>query len=310
MGKTFKATVLASTTALTMAISGPAVAGGVLKLAVADWTGGAVACQILANVLEMELDYKIKHITIPSGTAVFEAMAAGDIDVGCEMWPSYNPAKGDFFIDYGGEHIETLGENGVIGASSYYVPRYLVEGDNAPAKGLKTFADLADHVEVFKTLETGDKGRLIGCPAANWQCEDQARADANGVPFEAVALGSETAHWAEMQGAFKRGEPLAYAWEPHWIHAELDLVALELDENTDGACWPKCGWPQDVTINYGRTGLADEHPEAAAMITKSSISNAMQNAIVLEIDVKGRDIEEVVEEWMAANESVWKSWLQ
>ena len=31
--------------------------------------------------------------------------------------------------------------------------------------------------------------------------------------------------------------------------------------------------------------------------------------MIYEIDVKKRDVEEVVDEWMAANESIWRQWL-
>lgn len=289
-----------------------ASAQGRLTFAVPDWTGGAVGCKVIANILEREYKYKIKHVEIPSGPATLEAIAGGDIDVGCEFWPSYNPSKGEYFAEWGGPGtIKTLGENGVIGKSSYYVPRYLVEGDGAPAADLKHFSDLANYVDLFKTVESGGKGRLIGCPAANWECDDQARADAYGVDFEAVALGSETAHWAEMQGAFAREEAfVAYAWEPHWIHAELDLVALELDDYGDGSAWPKSGWAVDVTVNYGAATLEGKHDDALQLIRNSSIPNDIQAGMIYDVDINGRDIDDVVEEWLDNNEATWKAWIQ
>ena len=47
----------------------PASAGGLLKAPVADWTGGAVTCEIIHKILENEMGYKIKRITMPSGPA-------------------------------------------------------------------------------------------------------------------------------------------------------------------------------------------------------------------------------------------------
>ena len=289
-----------------------ASAQGRLTFAVPDWTGGAVGCKMVAKILEREYKYKIKHVEIPSGPATLEAIAGGDIDVGCEFWPSYNPSKSEYFTEWGGPGtIKVLGENGVIGKSAYYVPRYLVEGDDAPAKDLKTFADLSNYVDLFATVESGGKGRLIGCPAANWECDDQLRADAYGVDFEAVALGSETAHWAEMQGAFKRGEAfVAYAWEPHWIHAELDLVALELDDYGDGSAWPRSGWAVDVTVNYGAATLEGKHDAALDLIRNSTMPNSVQAGLIYDVDINGRDVEEVVDEWLDANEATWKAWVQ
>ena len=45
-----------------------------------DWTGGAVTCKIAQILLEQELGYKVKAISMPSGPGVYEAIAAGDLD--------------------------------------------------------------------------------------------------------------------------------------------------------------------------------------------------------------------------------------
>ena len=153
------ATLLAST----MSFNTVAHAQGRLNAAVADWTGAVVTGRLLMTILEREYDYKINYIELPSGNATLEAIAGGDIDMGFEYWPSYNPAKGTWFEEWGGPGtVKIVGETGVIGKSSYYVPRYLVEGDDAVAKDLKHFSDLAHYVYLFATVETGGQGRLSG----------------------------------------------------------------------------------------------------------------------------------------------------
>jgi len=74
------ATLLASTLSFNTA----AQAQGRLTAAVADWTGAIVTCRIVTTILEREYDYKIKHVELPSGNATMEAIAGGDIDMGCE----------------------------------------------------------------------------------------------------------------------------------------------------------------------------------------------------------------------------------
>lgn len=296
--------------AMALGFGTAASAQGVLTVPVADWTGGAVTCKVLQIILEDEMGYKVKRITIPSGPGLREGIRAGDLDFGCESWPSYDSTKEAYMTMFGGDgSVDVFGEAGIIGISSYYVPRYVVEGDGAVAPDLKSLADLNKYVDVFKTLETGDKGRLIGCPTAAWECRDQERLDLNGINFHAVELGSETAHWAEMQAAYKRGEPfVAYAWAPHWIHAALDMVSVELPAHDD-AKWPATGWAKDVTINYGRPALRTEHPKVVQLIENSYLTNDMQAGMILAIDVDGRDIDEVVRDWMAANEDVWRAWI-
>lgn len=288
----------------------PVSAAGVLTVPEPDWTGGMVTCRILTTILEEQMGYKIKRVTIPSGPAVFESIRSGDFDFACETWPSYNAIKSNYLTEWGGDgSIAKLGDAGIIGASGYYVPRYLVEGADAKAPDLKTFQDLNKYVDLFKALETGDKGKVLGCPVAAWACDDQARLDALGVNFQAVELGSETAHWAEMQAAYKRHEPfVAYAWEPHWIHATLDLVSLTLP-GYDEAKWPATGWAEDVTFNMGNPSMLTDHADAAKLIGNSHLSNAEQAGMILAIDVDGKDIDDVVHDWLAKNESTWKAWM-
>lgn len=295
---------------MTFSASAPAEAGGLLTVPDADWTGGQVTCKILQFILEDEMNYKVKRIVLPAGPGVFEGMRSGDLDFACESWPSYSPSKDQYVAEWGGDGtVIKLGDAGIIGASGYYVPRYLVEGANAKAPDLKKLTDLNNYVDLFKAIGTGDQGRIVGCPVAAWACEDTARMELLGVDFMAVELGSETAHWAEMQAAYKRGEPFVfYAWEPHWIHASLDLVSLEMPPHSDEA-WPATGWAVDITFNYGRPGMLTEHPAASQLIINSSLSNDQQAGMILAIDVDGRDIDEVVREWMVANEDTWRAWI-
>ncbi len=307
-----KRTIIAAASTLVLGIlaTGTSNAAGVLNSPVNDWTGGAVSCEIVNQIVENEMGFKVKRIVMPSGPGRDEAIRSGDLDYGCELWPSYSVSNTERLEENGGDgSIVKLGDTGVVGVSSYYVPRYMVEGDDAPAPDLKTWEDMNQYAELFKTLESGDKGRLLGCPAASWLCEDAARMEALGLNYEAVELGSEAAHWAEMQAAYKRKEPfIAYAWEPHWIHAALDLVKVELPEYSEEA-WPATGWARDVTYNFGNPDFVSENPEIAELISNFELSNDMQAPLILAVDVDGKDIDEVVSEWLAANEETWKAWL-
>lgn len=300
----------ASTLALSMAVSAPAAAGGLLKSAVADWTGGAVTCEIIHQILESEMDYKVKRIVMPSGPGLREAVRAGDIDYACELWPSYDSTKEKYVTEYGGDgSVMKIADAGIVGVSSYYVPRYLVEGADAKAPDLKSWEDLNKYSDLFKTLETGDKGRLIGCPVAAWDCDDTKRAEILGLNYDVTELGSEAAHWAEMKAAYARKEPfVAYAWEPHWIHASLDLVKVELPAYSDDG-WPGTGWAEDVTYNYGNPDLVTKHPDVVELITNFRLTNSQQAPMILAIDVDGKEMDEVVTEWLKANEATWKAWL-
>lgn len=305
-----KYTLTLAAGALALGLSAPAQAGGLLKAPVADWTGGAVTCEIIHQILEREMGYKVKRITMPSGPGVYEGLRAGDLDFACEGWPSYSPSKDKYIKDYGGDGtVARFADSGIVGQSGYFVPRYMVEGDGAVAPDLKSYKDLNKHAALFKTLETGEKGRLIGCPVAAWLCMDKERLEGLKVDFKIVELGSETAHWAEIQAAYKRKEPfIAYAWQPHWIFATMDLVEIELPAHSKDA-WPASDWPEDVTYNYGRPGLADDHPDVVTLIKNFRLSNDEQAPMIKAIDIDGGDIEEVVSQWLKNNGAKWKAWL-
>ena len=207
-----------------------------LHAAIADWTGGIITCEVAVAILEREMGYKIKQTVFPSGTGLWEAIAAGELDFACESWPSYAEADDVMFNEdliYDGKVVKSykgdgtvdlLGTTGIIGMSDYWIPRYAAE-----ELGIKTWRDLNKHKAKFATIETGGKGRLIGCPVAGWNCHDQKRLDLLGIDFQADELGTEAAAIAEAKAAYMRKEPfLLYLWEPHWFFGAYDMVGVNL----------------------------------------------------------------------------------
>ncbi|MDC0163704.1 hypothetical protein OAI48_02460 [Candidatus Pelagibacter sp.] len=304
-----------------------------LIASVADWTGGEITCQVAVVMLEEELGYKVKRIVFPSGTGLWEAIAAGEIDFGCESWPSYAEAdtvmmKGPLIYDgdtkfmYEGDgSIKLLGTTGIIGMSDYYIPRYAAE-----SLGIKSWKDLNKHKDKFATIETGSRGRLIACPVAGWNCHDQKRLDLLGIDFQADELGTEAAAVAEAVAAYQRKEPfLLYLWEPHWFFGAYDMVGVNLPANKTcetfteannwkdcgDKAWPATGWAKDYTFNYGNpeTFAKPEHAKAAEFFTKMKFENVDQAVMLVEIKQKNRDLKEVVKEWKDANPDKWKSWI-
>ncbi len=315
--KLFKTSmVTASIIVAAMAVSGSAnAAKGLLKMHEGDWTGNLVTCKILQIILEDEMDYKVKRTFLPAGPVVYEAIVGGELDIACEGWPSYNPSKEVYMKEYGGDgQVAKLGDAGIVGASGWFVPRYVIEGDaargiKAVAPDLKSWKDLNKYKDVFATPETAPKGRVVECPVAAWECDSANRVSGLGLDYEAVILGSDTAQWAELEGAYSRGEPiLMYAWEPHWIHAKYDLVSIELPAYSADA-WPATTWPEDVTYNYGSVDLEKDHPDVYHLVVNQNLTNLQQSGMILEVDVNGVDLDVAVRKWMKENESVWRAWM-
>jgi ABC-type proline/glycine betaine transport system substrate-binding protein len=312
---------------------GTANAAKRLHAAIADWTGGIITCEVAVAILEREMGYKIKQTVFPSGTGLWEAIAAGELDFACESWPSYAEADDVMFNEdliYDGKVVKSykgdgtvdlLGTTGIIGMSDYWIPKYA-----ADELGIKTWRDLNKHKAKFATIETGGKGRLIGCPVAGWNCHDQKRLDLLGIDFQADELGTEAAALAEASAAYERKEPfLLYLWEPHWFFGAYDMVGVGLPEHktcdsfTEAnnwkdcgtAAWPATGWAKDYTFNYGNpaTFAKPENAKAAEFFTKMKFDNADQAVMLVEVKQKNRDLKEVVKEWKDANPDKWSSWI-
>jgi glycine betaine/proline transport system substrate-binding protein len=303
-----------------------------LTAAVADWTGGEITCQVAVSMLEEELGYKVKRVVFPSGTGLWEAIAAGEIDFACESWPSYAEAdtvmmKGPLVYDgktmfnYEGDgSIELLGTTGIIGLSDYYIPKYA-----ADKYGIKSWKDLNKHKDKFATIESGSKGRLIACPVAGWNCHDQKRLDLLGIDFEAAELGTETAALAEAQAAYDRGEAfLLYLWEPHFFFGKNEMVGVKLpaykycDDFTEANnwkdcgtnAWPATGWDKDYTMNYMNPEVMSkpENADAVAFFKKMKFANTDQAKMLVRVGDDGLSVEEAVQEWKDSS-SDWKNWL-
>ena len=328
-----KISALILSVALLIGSFGQANAAKRLHAAIADWTGGIITCEVAVAILEREMGYKIKQTVFPSGTGLWEAIAAGELDFACESWPSYAEAdtvmlKEDLIYEgkvvgtYSGDgSVDLLGTAGIIGMSDYWIPRYAAE-----ELGIKTWKDLNKHKAKFATIESGNRGRLIGCPVAGWNCHDQKRLDLLGIDFQADELGTEAAAIAEAKAAYMRKEPfLLYLWSPHWFFGEYDMVGVQLPEHktcdsfTEAnnwkdcgtAAWPATGWAKDYTFNYGNpeTFAKAEHAKAAEFYTKMKFENADQAVMLVEVKQKNRDLKEVVAEWKKNNPNKWKSWL-
>ncbi len=306
---------LAAAIALTAALTpAPASARGELKVVEPDWTGGAITCRIIEFIIR-DWGYQVRRIPIPSGPAVMDSVRAGETDYSCESWTSHRAARERYIQQFGGDGTVThLGEVGLVGRSGYYVPRYLVRGDKkrkikARASKLKSWKQLNKYRKLFATKETGKRGRLVGCPLAEWNCKDVARMAHLGLNFKPVKLGSVEEHWAEVKAAYKRGAPfIAYAWEPHWIHAELDLVEVKLPQYSENE-WPATDWPADKPFNFANPAFVAKHPQVAKLIENMTLTNAQQAEMIHEVEVKKRKLDDVVWEWLSSNQGVWQKWI-
>ena len=55
--------------------------------------------------------------------------------------------------------------------------------------------------------------------------------------------------------------------------------------------------------------MKDKWPKAYAAIKAFNIDNAEMGAMITAVDLEGKTVEGVADEWMVANEARWKAWI-
>lgn len=301
------ARTVATAAALAAGLAGAAPADEAVKIAINEWTGQALSAKI-AGALFQEMGLEVEYVTA-GAVPQFAAFADGSLHVNPETWSNN---LGDIFpkaVESG--DIVIVGNLGLEPKEGWFYPPYME--DKCP--GLPDYSALYDCAQAFAAADTFPNGRLITYPA-DWGTRSTDLVAAIDLPFQPVAGGSEGAMVAEMKAAVAAEQPMIMMfWQPHWIFADIDLNLVEWDRySADCESGPQsrgdaCGFAQAEVQKIASKGFRDSHPAAYAAYEKMSLSNDLQNALIKKVDQDGMSVEDAVAEWMAANESTWKSWV-
>jgi glycine betaine/proline transport system substrate-binding protein len=305
------AAALLATASMAQAGSVPE-SGDPIKLALNEWTGQLVSTYIYGSVLE-KMGYKVEYVTA-GAVPQYEAMATGNITANPENWDNN---VGDIYPKaIASGDLILIGPLGLKSIESWVYPSYMEE----QCPGLPDWKALVNCPEVFGTPETLPNGRVIDYPA-DWGSRAAPLIEALGMPYVAIPGGSEGAMVAEIKGAVAAKEPvLVMFWAPHWLFSEIEMKWVDLPPHeegcdTDPAKGPipdktgDCSRPQANISKVAWKGMQDKWPAAYKVLQAMSIDNDLQQKLILEVDNKGRDIKEVIAEWMSQNESVWQDWI-
>ena len=280
-----------------------------IRIPINEWTGQHLSAHITGTLFQ-KAGYEVEYVTA-GAVPQFAAIAQGDLDVQPETWTNN---VGDIYpkaVEAG--DIVVVGSLGLQPRESWIVPPYMAE----KCPGLPSYEALYDCAQAFASADTFPKGRLITYPA-DWGTRSKDVVAQIGIPFEPVAGGSEGAMIAEIRSAIANEDPLLMMfWQPHWLFAEFEFDWIEFDA-VDGECVEEsgqtrgsaCGFQQATIDKIMSKDFADKWPGAAVLFEQLTIENDTMNALMLEVDQKGRDLEEVVAEWVAANEATWTPWVE
>ena len=113
---------------------------------------------------------------------------------------------------------------------------------------------------------------------------------------------------------------MLWVYVPHWAASKYEGEFVEFPPYS-AECYNDpsvginpnaaydCGKPRGPIWKVAWAGLEGKWPGAATAIRNFTVTNDDMGAMVAAVDLDGKSVDDVVAAWMAANESVWKSWI-
>ena len=234
--------------------------------------------------------------TIP----LLEDLALGNVDIMMELWRSNAGSKWDAVLADG--QVVDLGTNYDDAVQGWYVPRFLVEGEGAPAAGLKKVSDLPKYKDLFKDPDDPSKGRFYNC-VKGWLCEgSNTQKLANfglNKHYNNYRPTSSAALAAAIIKAHKLKTPiLTYYWEPTWMMGKFDMVRLDAGYSRS-----------DV-----RVGVSGRFNRSAPKLTKflkryETDSDTVSEALAYIQDHDGATADDAAVNFLKTRESTWTQWV-
>ena len=283
-----------------------------LKLTLHDWSGQLINTQIMGAVLE-EAGYNVEYVQADY-IAQFAGLKTGDLTLAMEIWATTGQEALDEAVATG--KVENVGETGLQAIEEWWYPLYMKER----CPGLPDWKALQACASEFATPETAPKGRYVGGPVT-WGGFDDERVEALGLDFEVVHAGTDAALFAELESAYQRQAPvILWVYVPHWAPAKYEGEFVEFPPYTP-ECYSDpswgvnpdkaydCGKPRGPIWKAAWAGMKDKWPGAHKIVQAYTLTNEEMSAMVGEVDLDGKSVEDVVNAWMDANESRWQGWI-
>ncbi|MFO7497570.1 MAG: ABC transporter substrate-binding protein [Desulfobacterales bacterium] len=292
------------------------------------WDSVQVHNRIAAFIIEKGLGHPVKYVqgeTIILNTALIQAKGGEAPNVNMETWTEnwqelydeglakgQDPNSNDGFV--------LLGANFPNSVQGWYVPRYVVEGDEERgikpmAPGLKSVADLPKYWELFKDPEDPSKGLFHSC-IPGWACAEinEKKFETYGIKenYNIMQPGSGPALAASMETAYKRGKPwFGYYWAPTWVLGKLDMYQLE-EQPFDQEIWDTtqgCAYPPVKCEIIVHKNLPKEAPEVVAFLKNYKTTLDINNKFLAYMQDNKADTTEAAMWFLKNYEDLWTGWV-
>lgn len=302
--------IVAAVAALTLLLGACTSGGGgtaskAVNIAINPWVGYEANAAVVAHLLEKELGYTVTEKDLKEDVS-WQAFETGEVDVIIENWGHPDLEK---------EYIDTkkvalnAGETGNVGIIAWYVPGWMAE----KYPDITDYKNLNKYAEMFKTSESGDQGQFLGSDPSYVQY-DEALVKNLDLNFKVIFSGGEAATIKAYQQAEAQKTPLiGYFWDPQWLHAQINLVRVNLPPFTEGcdADLEKvaCDYPEYKLNKIVSKKFADTGGKAYQLIQNFKWTNEDQNLVSDYITNQNMTAEAAAAKWVGENEAKWKTWI-
>lgn len=289
-----------------------------------DWASAQFHNRVAQFILEE--GYGCSTTVIPGSTLpIYNGMARGDIDVAMEIWVPNVQEWWD--EETAKDTVRSVGVSYPDAVQGWFVPRYLVEGDNAPAAGLSAVTDLAQFAEVFADPENPDMGRFYNC-IAGWGCEDAntRKLAAYGLDdsFTNFRPGTGGALAAAIESAILRERPIVfYYWGPTWVLGKVGDQLIQLEEPAyDEETWAAmmAADPADtatqataypvITVEIGvNSEFAQEAPTVVDFLGEYGMTGQIVSQALLFMQENDVEADAAAVEFLRTREDIWTAWV-
>lgn len=301
--------ILAFTAVLALAASlaGCAEEEKIVTVGEGDWDSNAFHDQVVKVIVEEGYGVEMDIVTADTPVMV-SGLKTNDIDFVLELWSDNIPTY-DEDIENG--DYQFLSVNFDDNTQGIYVPAYLVEGDDAPAAGLKTVEDLKDYAHLFPDPEEPEKGIIYGGPEG-WEATDMLhkKMAEYGLDeyFNFKPIDSNATLTATLSGAYTKGEPwVGYNWEPTWVMGLYDMHLLEDAPYTAEDFEKGIGAFPSVSVNVmGSNEFVEEYPELVDFLSSYTTSSELTSNGLAYMQSEGVEADAAAKWFLKENVDLWK----
>ena len=284
-----------------------------IKLTVINSSDTDVPTYILGHVLQ-KAGYEVEFVSADY-TAGLTGLGQGDLHTFfCwdTTWESCQTAvaTGD---------VINLGSSGIAVPEGWWYPNYL----EASCPGLPDYRALEQEgcIKALATAETEPQAQFVAAPA-DWTTYVEETIAAFGLQVQPIQSGSSGALIATIKGAYDRKSPiLGWGYSPHWFFDKADGQFVQFPPY-EPACFTDPAWgpikdkTHDCTTPSGflwklmNRDMSLKSPVATRIFYLFNLDAKTVAAGMEKIDVQGISYDQMAEDWVTENESVWRAWLR